>query len=188
MRDDDPVDLAGLLVLVLRLPAAGRVAADDGPFHERARLIGERDREALVEEPADRAADARQRLRGCGGRGAKCVEVEICPLAEAGEGHAGRVEVAARVQDERLAPIAAQLAARTELPQAAAELLVDDPGALAGEVIERLRERQCERVDVGLARKDDLDGHAHSAAMLSRLARSPDAEGAIRWPNPCRSS
>ena len=54
VAEHDPLDLARLLLDVLRLPAAGRVAADDRPLDERPRLVGERQRQALVEQPAER--------------------------------------------------------------------------------------------------------------------------------------
>jgi hypothetical protein len=73
------------------------------------------------------------------------------------------------VQEERLPTVASELAARGELLHPATEL----------SELERLGKRDCERVKLALAREGYLDGHAHSAAMLSRLARSPDREGAI---------
>ena len=68
------------------------------------------------------------------------------------------------MDEERLAPLATELAARGELLEAAAEL----------RLVERLREGQGERIDLRLAWWSDLDLHAHRAAMLSRVARSPD--------------
>ena len=62
-----------------------------------------------------RAADAGERLRSGGSGRAERVGVELVALAETGRDDARRVERAVRVQEERLAAVAAQLAALGEL-------------------------------------------------------------------------
>ena len=123
-------------------------------------MLGERHRQALVEQPAERAADAAERLRRNGAGGTQCVGVDVLTLPEADRDEARRVEVAVRVQEQRFAEIASQLAALGKLRKPAAELLVDDAGAFAAE---RLRDRNGQRVDLRLPRKGDLDGYRHGA-------------------------
>ena len=145
---------ARALVGVLRLPLPGRVAAEDRAFDERARLL-RRARAGGSRRAASRGcrrrgrATARRRLPRCGTR-----RVDLVALAEPGRDDARCVELAVRVQEQRLAAVAAELAALGEPAQEAAELLVDDPRALAGE---RARDRDRERVDARLAREGDLD-------------------------------
>ena len=111
VTDHDPLDRARTLVDILGLPLAGRVAAEDRALDECARLRCEREREALVEEPAEAAADARERLRGGGSGGPERIRVELIALAETGGDDARCVERAVRVQEQRLAPVAPELAA-----------------------------------------------------------------------------
>jgi putative sterol carrier protein len=79
------------------------------------------------------------------------------------------------VQQQRLPALASQLAALRQPRQAAAELLVDDPRALASD---RLRERDGQGVDLRFSRQGDLDWYCHGAAMLSRVACGSDTQGA----------
>ena len=137
VAEHDPFHFERPLALVLRLPAAGRVAADDRSLDERARLLRERDPQTLVEQPRERAADARQRSRRCRTRGSERVRVHVCALPEPDRDDARSVEIAVGVQQQRLAALASQLAALRQPRQAASELLVDDPRALASD---RLRE------------------------------------------------
>src|SRR3954449_2153981 len=81
MAEHDPLDLAGRL-LVARLPAPWRIAAEDRSFDEGARLVGEGDGERLVEEPADRAADPVERLRRGSRRSAQSIEVDVVARAD----------------------------------------------------------------------------------------------------------
>src|SRR5207248_8216521 len=117
--DHDALDGSRRMV-VLRLPAAGGVAAEDRPLDERRGLLGQRQRQALVEQPAKRAADAAQRLRRRGAGGAERLGVDALAPADARGDDAGRGELALRVQDERLAALAAQLAGAGERREAAA--------------------------------------------------------------------
>src|SRR5262249_36695937 len=120
--------------------------------------------QALVEQPEQRAADARERLRGGRARGAERVEVEVLALAEARGDDARRRDLTVRVQQQRLAALPAELAGRRELRQLPAELVVEDLRAVAGQG--SLDHRNCERVGLRLAGERDLDGDAHGGAML----------------------
>ena len=55
MPDDDPL---GRARLVVGLPAARRVRAEDRPLDERRGLVGQRHGEGFVEQPDERSADA----------------------------------------------------------------------------------------------------------------------------------
>ncbi len=141
VADDDPLELTPLAVT--GLPAARRVRADDRPLDERRRLVGERNRERLVEQPGERAADARDTLRRDRAGRAQRVEVDRVARPDAGGDEPRRRELAVEVEEDGLALLAAQLAALAEPRELAAELLVDDPGAFAAE---RLCHRQRQRV------------------------------------------
>ena len=103
----------------------GRVAAEDRSLDERARLVGERDRERLVEQPAERAADAGERVRRCSAGRAQRVEVDVVARPDAGGDDARRLELpvewttSASPRSPRSSPLASA-------SSAAAELLVDD--------------------------------------------------------------
>src|SRR5205823_3880336 len=79
---DDPLDRLRPAVL-LRLPAPGRVAADDRALDERSRLLREGERQALVEPPRQRSADAGELMRRRGARGPQRVAVDLFALADA---------------------------------------------------------------------------------------------------------
>ena len=159
--DDDPLDGARRIV-VLRLPASGGVAAEDGALDERRGLLWQRQRQALVEQPAERAADAAQRLRRRRTGGAERLRVDAVAPADSGGDDARRRELAVGVQDERLAARAAQLARAGEGCEAAAELVVEDTGAVAA-AVGRVCDGDGERVHRRLPRRRDLDRDPHVA-------------------------
>src|SRR5207248_2262177 len=115
--EHDPLHLSRQLLERLRLPLPRRVAADDRPLDERARLLRRRKRQALVEEPPEGAAHPCERLCGCGTGGAKRVGVDLDAVAEPGEDDASSRTRAVEVKQQRLAAVAAELVARSELAQ-----------------------------------------------------------------------
>src|SRR5205085_5118843 len=136
----------------------------------RARLLRRRKRQALVEEPPEGAAHPCERLCGCGTGGAKRVGVDLDAVAEPGEDDASSRTRAVEVKQQRLAAVAAELVAGSELAQPFTEGVVER----RGERVQRLRERNRERVHLRPARHGDLDRwDSHGAAMLSRVARDP---------------
>ncbi len=147
----DPI---GRVRLVLRLPAARRVRAEDRPLDERRGLFGQRQREGLVEQPDDRSTDTCQRLRRGRSRCAQRFRVDVLARPDARRDEARRLELAVEVEENRLAALAPQLSALFELPESAAELVVDDSRALAAQ---RLGHGKGKRVCFRLPRKGDLD-------------------------------
>ncbi len=169
--EHDPLDRAR--GVVAGLPASRRVAADDRPLDERTRLIGQAQRQGLIQEPAHRAADPLERLRGSGRGRPERIEVDMGAFADPGRDDPRCLELAVDVQEQRLAPVAAQLAGRRERRQAAAELLVDDPRAVSAEAVERQRHRKRERVGMRLAGQADLNLHAHQQRPMVTRAQPP---------------
>jgi len=167
MTEDDALEHPGCAV-VPRLPAAGGIAAEDGPFDECASLVPERQGQRVVEQPAEGATDVGERAGGCGARGAERVEVDAVAVADADRDDAWGLELAVEVEHERLARIAPQLAARKQAGQPAVELLVDDPATFAAEPVGRLRDRDGERVGLRLARQADLDRDPHGGGDATR--------------------
>ena len=151
VTDHDPLRRA---CLVVRLPAAGRVRAEDRSFDERRRLLGQRHRQRLVEQPDERPADAGERLRGGCGRRSQCVCVDLLALPDPRRDEAGRLELAVQMEKDGLAAVAAQVAALAELPEPPAELVVDDLRSVSAR---RLGYRKCKRIRSRLPRKGDLD-------------------------------
>ena len=84
--------------------------------------------------------------------------------ADPGGDEARRLELAGEVEEDGLSALAAQLAALLEPGETAAELLVDDPRALAAG---GLRDGQGERVRRLGAGEPDGDCCQHRRAMLS---------------------
>jgi hypothetical protein len=81
---------------------------------------------------------------------------------------ARRLELAVQVEEDYLTAFAAQLAALAEATEAAAELLVDDLGAVAAQW---LRHGKRERIRAGPPRQRDLH-LGHRRAMVTVQARS----------------
>jgi hypothetical protein len=86
------------------------------------------------------------------------------------------VTVQVAVEEERLARVAPELAARRQRAQTPAQLVVDDPAAFAPEPVRRLRDRHGQRIRLRLPRQPDLDRDPHlPAAMLPEsFRRLPD--------------
>ena len=176
-------DLFERLRLLLRLPAAGRVRAEDRALDERRRLLGERHRQRLVELPDERAADAGERLGCCSARCSERVRVDVVPLADSHRRESRRGRVAVEVEENRLATLAPQLAGLAESREAVVELSV-----------QRLGDGHRERVRAGLLRL--CESHRRHRAMLARRGidsplRNPtrsnsgnDNAGVLR--RPCR--
>ena len=80
---DEHEALERRLVLRLALPAPGVVGAEQNPVHDRARLLGVRER--VVEDPGQRSADALSRLCDRCRGGADRVRVELVPGSETDE-------------------------------------------------------------------------------------------------------
>ena len=118
-------------------------------------------------------ADAGERLGGRRARRAERVGVDLVALADAGRDEARCLELAVEVEDDRLATLAAQLAALAEPREPAAELLVDDLRAVAAQ---RLRNRQRKCVRARLSRERDLDlRHRSAMVRCGRLRRCIDS-------------
>jgi hypothetical protein len=98
VAEHDALDRVRSRLGALRLPPARRVPADDRPFDERPGLLGEGERETLVEEPADAPSDPGQRLRRSGRGSPQRIGVDLAPLAEACGDEARGVELAVQVQ------------------------------------------------------------------------------------------
>src|SRR5581483_3973798 len=77
------------------------------------------------------------------------------------------LELAVQVEEDGFAAVASQVAALAEATEPAAELVVDDGGAVAAQ---RLGDRQRQCVRVGLSRQRDLDLR-HRSAMVSVSCR-----------------
>src|SRR5581483_2546354 len=127
-------------------------------------------RQRLVEQPDERPAGARERLRDRGARGAERVRVDVLPRPDAGGHETRRLELAVEVEEKSLALLAAQVAALAELREPPAELLLDDPCAVAAE---RLRDGKRESVGLDLSRERDLDVRHRSAMLARRRIISP---------------
>ena len=177
VADDDPLRR---LRLVLRLPAAGRVGAEDRPLDERRGLLGQGNRERLVEQPDERAADAGESLGGRRARRSQRVCVHVVALADAGRHEARRLELAVQVEQDRLAAVAAQVAALAELARAVRRACRRRSSRrrrpAAAQPAEQVRPR------ARLSRQRDLDPR-HRSAMVSlppaprhRLALDPEKE------------
>ncbi len=151
MADHDPLRRARL---VLRLPAARRVRAEDRSLDERCGLFGQRHGQGFVEQPDERSADACQRLRRGRARRAQRFRVDVLAWPDACGDEARRLELAVEVEDDRLAALAPQLSALSELRESAAEPVVDDLRAVAAQ---RLGHGKGKRVCFRLPWKGDLD-------------------------------
>ena len=165
VRDHDPLDLAQAACRrVLRLPRPASSRRGSCPSTSARAWSGAgsgRSRRAASRSCRRRGrAPARRRRRRCGR-----VEVDL------GARRRALPRTTALVSDGRRRPRRGRPGTRRSrrAPRRRSSLAC----------VERLRDRQRERVDRDLARLGEFDGHAHGAAMLSRLARSPDPQGAI---------
>ena len=91
VADNDPL---GRACLVLRLPAARRVGAEDRALDQRGGLLGQGNRERLVEQPHEGAADAGESLGGRRSRGSQRVRIHLVAPADSRRHEARRVELA----------------------------------------------------------------------------------------------
>src|SRR5207253_655940 len=132
--------------LLLRLPAGGAVAAEDGSLDHRAGLLVERERQGVVEQPRKRPADIPEAPNDGGGGGADRICVHVRALAYAGHYDSTGARSPVGMQDDRLAEFTPQLAVVRELPEPAAELRVVRAGR---RVV--LGERERQRVGLDLA-------------------------------------
>ena len=142
VADDDPLRCASL---VLRLPAAGRVGAEDRPLDQRGGLLGERHGQRLVEQPDERPADAGERLGGrrpCGAERVGIHRRRACRPPRR-RGAAPRARRSGGGEPPRLARRAAHRS-RPSFAEPAAELLVDDLRAVAAQWL-RHRQSKCVR-------------------------------------------
>ena len=166
--EDEALDL--LARLLLRLPARGVVGAEHRSLDDGARLLLERQRQRVVEQPADAAAGVRDRARDCRGGGSQRVGVDLAGLADPGHDDAACLQLAVGVEEDGLAELAVQLAALGQALQAAGELLVEDACALRQGIA--LGEDDGERVGLGLARQFDFDSDLVHVAR-ARIAEEP---------------
>src|SRR5205814_4716635 len=110
--------------VVLRLPAPGRVGAEDRALDERRRLLGQRHRQRLVEQPDERSPDAVESLRGRCARSAQRLGVDLLALADSRCDETRCLELTVQVEEDRLATLSPQLAGLAQTREAPAELAV----------------------------------------------------------------
>ena len=182
VADHDPLGRPGL---VLRLPAARRVGAEDRPLDERRRLLGQRHRERLVEQPDERSAHPRESLGRRGARRPQRVGVDLVPLPDARRDQARRLELAVEVEEDRLATLAAQLAALGESREPSAELAVKDLRTVAAK---RLCHQQRQGIRARLPGEGDLDlGHRSAMVTLPDVLRCIDSPEIPRRSDGCQA-
>jgi hypothetical protein len=111
--------------LLLRLPAAGAVGAEDRALDDRLRLLLQRERERVVQHPGNGAPDVSRPAHDGGGGGPHRIGVDVDPLADSRDHQSADVRALVAVEDDRLPELALQLPRSCEPSQSARDPIVE---------------------------------------------------------------